>query len=99
MATPIYVFSAAKMAEAWHQLSEQEREDLWAKVQANREKIGIKNIIVCNASWSSEYEFFLVDEYPDIEALHRHTELDNELHWFRYVGDRIHFLGTKSEVP
>jgi hypothetical protein len=98
MATPIYVFTAAKMAEAWYQLSQQERDDLWAKVRANRDKIGIKNIICCDASWSSAWEFFLVDEYSDIDALHQHTELDNALQWFRYVGERVSWLGTKIEI-
>jgi hypothetical protein len=98
MTTPIYVFTVARMVEAWYQLSEPEREELWAKVKANRDKVGIKNIILCNARWSSQWEFFLVDEYPDIEALQKQTELDNALGWFRYIESGISLLGTKAEV-
>ena len=100
MAGPIYVFGAFKPTEAWYQLSEEEQKSLFAKVMANREKVGVKQIISCNSVWSSptEYQFFTVDEYPDIEAEQKLMALDNELNWPRYY-EGIHILGTKSEEP
>jgi hypothetical protein len=100
MAGPIYEFGAFRFTEVWYQLSEEERESLFAKVRANREKVGVKNIIACNSLWSppTEYHWFMVDEYPDIEAQQKLQELDNELGWYRYW-EGMTILGTKWEEP
>ena len=37
-------------------------------------------------------------QFPDIEAVQKHTQLLNELNWFRYV-ESMTVLGTKSEEP
>jgi hypothetical protein len=96
MAGPIYMFSTGRMTEAWHQLSKEEQESLWAKVRANAEAAGAKYIVLCDSRWSSEWPFFLLTEYPDLESVQRNFALDRELNWFRYVeGDVI--LGTKRE--
>ena len=79
MAEPIYVFTAFKFTEAWYQLSEEEQESLRAKVTANREKVGVKSVIFCSSVWSrpTEYHWFMVDEYPDIETEQKLCELDD----------------------
>ena len=100
MAGPIYVFGAMRFTEAWYQLSEEERESLMAKVLANREKVGVKRIIMCNSLWSppTEYHGFMVDEYPDIEAYQKLDQMDYELGWWRYW-EGMHILGTEWEGP
>ena len=100
MAGPIHLFTAFKFTEAWYQLSEKEQESLFAKVMANREKVGVKSVIICNSVWSrpTEYHWFGVDEYPDIEAEQQLQQLDNELGWFRYW-EGMTILGTKWEPP
>jgi hypothetical protein len=100
MAGPIYAFSAFRFTEAWYQLSEEERESLFAKVMANREKMGIKNIVGCNAVWSPppEYHFFGVSECPDIETFQKWQQLEVELGWYRYW-EGWSILGTKWEEP
>ena len=99
MAGPIYVFSANGRTDAWYQLSDEERESLMDEVRANAEEVGTKVILSCNSKWASDaWDFFRVEEYPDIETLQKHIELDNELDWFRYV-EGMSILGTKWEPP
>ncbi len=100
MAGPIYVCSAVKFTEAWYQLSEEEQESLLAKMRANREKVGVKRIVMCNSLWSrpTEYHRFMVSEYPDIEAEQKHIKLDDEIGWHRYWEGMI-IMGTKWEPP
>jgi hypothetical protein len=95
MSEPIHVLFLGKATEAWYQLSQEEQESLMAKVGPSPEKAGGKNILGCNSSWSSEqWQFFGVHEFPNIEAVQKHSELLNELNWRRYV-DSMTVLGTK----
>ena len=99
MSKPVYVLHVARLTEAWYQLSEQERESLLSNFPPIHEKFGVKTIIMCDARWSSEREFFSVEEYPDIEALQKKQEAENELDWPRYCEVCIRILGTKWEPP
>ena len=95
MAQKVYKVFLAKMSEAWHQLSQEEQEDLMAKVLEAREKAGGKGMLLCNSAWSSEqWPFFGVEEFPDVEAVQRHTELLEAFNWSRYV-DSMTVLGTE----
>ena len=86
MVGPIYKSFRGKLTEAWHQLSQEEQESLLAKVSEAIEKVGGKSLVVCDSRWASEeWQFFGVEEFPDIEAVQKHTELLNELNWLRYV--------------
>ena len=97
MAGPIYKLFLAKAGEAWYRLSEEERADLMAKDRAALEKAGGKVVIYCDSAWCSEqWQFFGVEEFPDIEAVQKFTEELNKLDWFRY-GESMTILGTKSE--
>jgi hypothetical protein len=95
MAQPIYVLFVGKSTEAWHQLSEDEQGNLFDKVKAALEQAGGKNIVACDSAWASEqWQFFGVHEFPDIEAVQKHTAALQALNWFRYV-DSITTLGTR----
>ena len=95
MAQPIYKLFLVKSSEAWHQLSQEEQDSLMAKVNEALEKVGGKRIVLCNSSWSSEqWPFFGVEEFPDIEAVQKHSELLDELNWLRYI-ETITVLGTE----
>ena len=96
MAGPIYSFTAGKMTEAWYQLSKEEQDSLMAKVRANRPKAGVKTVIVVNCSGFSEWDWFIVDELPDLEALRKSEKLDGELDWHRYWTGNV-IVGTKWE--
>ncbi len=95
MAKPIYKLFLGKMSEAWHQLSAEEQEALLARVNSVLDQVGGKRPLMCDSGWSSEqWPFFGVEEFPDIEALQKHTALLVELNWGRYV-DTETYLGTE----
>ena len=98
MAGPIYKLWLFKYTEAWHQLSEEEQNSYFAKLQKDYEKVGGKLIIACRSAWSAEqWVAFGLDEFPDIEAVQKHIELLNEHDHFRYI-ESVSMLGTKWEV-
>jgi hypothetical protein len=95
MSKPIYSLFLAKPTEAWYQLSQEEQNSLMEKVGPITEKVGGKNVVMCNSSWSSEqWQLFGVHEFPNIEAVQKHYELLSELNWLRYV-DSMTVLGTE----
>ncbi len=97
MAQPIYKVFLVKLSEAWHQLSPDEQKNLLAKVDEAREKVGGKVIVACDSSWCSEqWPFWGVEQFPDIEAVQKYTELLNAFNWFRYV-ESMTVLGTEAQ--
>jgi hypothetical protein len=98
MAKPIYKFFLAKPTEAWYQLSKEEQDGLMAKIGQALEKVGGKSVLMCDSRWSSEqWMGFGVEEFPDVEAVQKLTEIHNELNWHRYI-DGMSVLGTEWEA-
>ena len=98
MAGPIYKLWMFKYAEAWYQLSEEEQNNHFAKLQEAYEKVGGKMIIACKSDWSAEqWRAFGLDEFPDVEAVQKFTELLQEQDHFRYI-ESMSVLGTKWEL-
>jgi hypothetical protein len=96
MAQAIYHLWLAKPTEAWHQLSREEQDKLFAQGDEARVKVGGKVIVVCVSGWASEqWPFWGVEQYPDIEAVQKHTELLTALNWFRYFESKT-LLGTEA---
>jgi hypothetical protein len=86
MAGPYFLFWRAKFTEAWYQLSEDEQNGLMAKHNELFETTGGENILGCNASWSSEQWMMIgVHKFPDMDAVHKHSENLWALNWHRYV--------------
>ena len=97
MAKPIYKMFMGRFSEAWYQLSQEEQTSLIGKVDGALEKVGGKQGLLCDASWTSEeWPAFGVEEFPDIEAVQQHAKLLSELNWYRYVETRT-LLGTVWE--
>jgi hypothetical protein len=96
MAGPIYKVFLANLTEAAHQLSQEEQDAHMAKIADALEKAGGKPVIYCNSRWSSEqWTMFGVEEFPDIEAVQKHTQMLEELGHYRYI-DSITVLGTET---
>jgi hypothetical protein len=86
MAGPIYRLFMAQFKEAYYQLSEEERNALGAKIQEALDQVGGKRVVMCASGWSNEsWMSFGVEEFPDIEAVQKLSELHNELNWLRYI--------------
>jgi hypothetical protein len=70
----IYKLWQAKFKETWHQLGQEEQQRRLAKVQAALPQVGAKGVLLCESAWANEqWSFFGVEEFPDIEAVQRHT--------------------------
>lgn len=97
MSKPIYKLYLGKMTEAWYQLSEEKQHALLVKVHDALVQVGGKPVISCDPTWSTEeWHFWGVEEFPDIEAVMKHTKLLAALKWERYV-DTLTVLGLKSQ--
>jgi hypothetical protein len=95
MAGPIYKVAMFKSTEAMYRLSDEERQALLGKVMAAMEKYGGRSVLLCDSSWSSEqWPWFVVEEWPDLEALQKYTQALQELNWSRY-SECMTVLGTK----
>ena len=93
----IYKSFRGRTTEAWHQLTEDEREALLAKTDDARSQVGGKTLLVCDCAWSSdEWWFFGMEEFPDIEAVQKCAKLRADFEWPHYwEGESL--LGTKME--
>ena len=99
MAGPIYKLWMFQYTDAWYQLSDEEKNSFLGKLQAAYEKVGGKMFLACESAWSSEqWWMFGIDEFPDIEAVQKHTQLISEYDHFRYI-ESVSMLGTKWEMP
>ena len=97
MAKEIYHLFLVKPTEAWYQLSQEEQNKLFVKVDEARAQVGGKVIVGCDSRWASEqWPFWGVEQFPDVEAIQKHTELLNAFNWFRYV-ESMTLLGTEMQ--
>jgi hypothetical protein len=97
MAGPIYKLWMMKLKEAAYQLSQEEQDNLGAKIREALQEVGGKEIVMCASAWANEaWTYFGIEEFPNIEAVQKLSELHNELDWFRYV-EAFSMLGV--EVP
>ena len=95
MSKPIYLLAMGSHTEAWYQLSKQEQDDLWAKVEEVDQRAGAKWIIACRSRWADEaIASWVVIEYPSMEAYLKKVEELAELQWWRYFSAKT-LLGTK----
>jgi hypothetical protein len=98
MAT-VYKLWQLRFTEAWYQLGQEEQQRLLALVQQALNTAGGKQLILCSAAWSNEqWQYFGVEEFPDVEAVQRHEQILIELNWARYIESRT-TLGTQFVVP
>ena len=98
MAGPVYKLFYARMKEAWYQLSKEEQNLLFEKLEAALKQVGGKSVITCNSTWSSErWLFWGVEEFPNIEAIQEHAKLLGDLNWFRYCNSET-LLGAAMQA-
>jgi hypothetical protein len=85
--------------EAYHQLTDAERTELWDKVDAGLKKLGVKMITpYYNSRWSNDkYATFFIMEYPDIDAAIADTAMVEEAGLFRYLVSETIFAIPQEE--
>ena len=98
MSKPVYLIVLGKgWTEAWYQLSKEEQDSLWSKVEEADKRAGGKWLILCNSRWANEEVFdWCVLEYPDMDAYQQKVMELEELNWWRYFSAKT-ILGTKME--
>jgi hypothetical protein len=86
-----------EIKNAWHQLSPEEREHHLEKVRQALAEVGGKSLLSSDSAWSNEeWQFFGLEEYPNVEAVQKFTERLQEMNHFRYFTTRT-ILGTPWE--
>ncbi len=96
MAKPIHKIFLCRPTETMYQLSEEERNSLFAKVAESLERVGCKRIVFCDSRWASEqWAWWGVEVFPDIEAAQEFARLEEKLNWFRYM-ESMTLLGTEE---
>ena len=98
MSKPVYLLVLAKgYTEAWYQLSKEEQESLWAKVDEVDKRAGATRQAFYNSRWADEgIAGWGVIEYPSMEAYQKKVEELEKLDWWRYFSAKT-ILGTKME--
>jgi peptidoglycan/xylan/chitin deacetylase (PgdA/CDA1 family) len=93
MAGPIYKLWMARFDRSIQQLSAEEQQALMDKVQQALKQVGGKTIVMCASGWANEqWQFFGVEEFPDIEAVQKQAGLHMEIGWSGY-GESFSLLG------
>ena len=94
MTGPIYKMFRAGIKEAWYQLSKEEQDAMFARIEEARKSVGGKTILFCNSGWNSEHWLYWgVEEFPSMEAVQEFAKCLDDLNWFRYIESDI-MLGT-----
>jgi len=87
----------ARRKEAWYKLTKEEQDRFFERVKETLTQVGATSVVMCNSGWASDkWEDFGIEEYPNIEAVQKRTELFNAFDLFRYVESEI-LLGTEME--
>jgi hypothetical protein len=95
MSKPIYKMFMFRNTEAYYQASEEERNEVLAKLNAAFEKVGGKRLFFCNSYWSTDqWQVFGVEVFPNIEAVQEYAEAMDKLNMPRYV-ESVSLLGTE----
>jgi hypothetical protein len=97
MAQPIYKLFQFRYTEAFYQLSQDERNGILGKLNEAFQKVGGKQIVLCDSSWASEqWPVFGVEQFPDIEAVQQYAKALAELNLPRYLVSTS-MLGTELQ--
>ena len=97
MAGPIYKMFYARMKEPWFQLSKEEQDGLFARLNEAMQSVGGKSMLICDSTWNSEkWWFWGVEEYPTLEAVQEYARCLVEIDWLRYC-DSETLLGTQMQ--
>jgi hypothetical protein len=85
----------SRMKEAWFQLSKDEQDALFAKIDEAMKSVGGTSMLMCDSSWASEkWLTWGVEEFPSLEAMQEYAGRLVELNWFRYCEAET-LLGTQ----
>ena len=97
MATPVYKMFLITPQPSYYALSKDAQDKLLEEVNKLLEAVGGRRLVMCNSTWSNEeWAFFGVEEFPDVEAVQRHSQLLAERGWPFQFAKSFSILGTKT---
>ncbi|HEX9370980.1 MAG TPA: hypothetical protein VF897_08240 [Roseiflexaceae bacterium] len=86
MSGPIYKVFMGRALTPWYELSEEERKALFVKLDEAMKEAGGKSIVTANAgAFSDEWQVCGVEEFPDLDSVHKYAAALQKLEWFRYI--------------
>jgi hypothetical protein len=89
MAEPIYKLWMVELKNSWRQLSQEEKEHHLDQVRAALKEVGAKNIVTVKSAWYDEqWQYFGLEEFPDVEAVRKFIEQLQEIGHYRYFRTR-----------
>ncbi len=98
MSQPIYKLFMFRPTQAYYEASEEQRNEILAKVNAAFEKVGGKRLAFCSTYWASEqWQVFGMEVFPDIEAVQQYTQALEQLQMPRYL-ESVSMLGTETTM-
>lgn len=85
MTKPIYKLWMVEPKSSWHQLSPAEKEHHLDQVRGALEEVGAKSIVTVKSAWYDEqWQYFGLEEFPDVEAVRKFVDQLQEMGHYRY---------------
>lgn len=85
----IYKIGFGKYKPEWFALDKSAQDAMWEKINKEMKRLGGKMILYCNSRWASEeWQGFLVEEWPNVEALQEFASIMEETGWYAYIDSR-----------
>lgn len=86
MNEPIYRFFRGRFTNAWYQLTQQDKETLFAEMGKAFQASGGKTVVgPCYTCWSSDWSLFGVEVYPNLEAVQTWRDAMERIGCFQYL--------------
>ncbi len=91
---PVFSVWLARYTEAWHEMSEEERNAFAERSSKILQEVGGRSLLFCASLWANEqWTAFGLAEFPSVEAAQRNAELLFAVDHFRY-SEGVSILGT-----
>jgi hypothetical protein len=85
MAKPIYKMWMVELKNSWQQLSPEEKQHHLDRVSGALKEVGAKNIVTVKSAWYDEqWQYFGLEEFPDVEAVRKFVDMLQEMGHYRY---------------
>ncbi|MFZ4656800.1 MAG: hypothetical protein ACOYNY_07310 [Caldilineaceae bacterium] len=86
MNEPIYRFFRGRFTSAWYQLTQGEKDQLFAEMGKAFQASGGKSVVpACTTCWSSDWHVFGVEVYPNLEAVQKWRDEMGRIGCFQYL--------------
>jgi hypothetical protein len=97
MASPIYKLFFLRPSQYARGVAQPERDRIYAQLHEQKEKAGMKQLLMADMVWSSEkFEYFGVELFPSLEEEQEYALDLREMGWLQYIEGES-FLGIPMD--